>query len=74
MIPNGAANPGQNTGYANQLTTSGANTGAALITLTSGALPTISSANVSLDATTQTANVNTNQGMVGTGGAVGTMA
>ena len=75
MIPNGAANPGQNTGYANQLATSGANTGAAVITLTSGALPTISSANVSLDATTQTTNVgDTNSGTVGTGGTVGTMA
>jgi len=75
MIPNGTANPGQNTGYADQLTTSGANTGAAVITLTSGALPTISSANVSLDATTQTTNVgDTNPGMVGTGGTVGTMA
>ncbi|HUN55617.1 MAG TPA: SdrD B-like domain-containing protein, partial [Smithella sp.] len=75
MIPNGAANGGQNTGYASQLTTSGANTGAAVITLTSGALPTISSANVSLDATTQTTNVgDTNSGTVGTGGTVGTMA
>ena len=49
--------------------------GSAMITLTSGALPTISSANVSLDATTQTANVgDTNSGTVGTGGTVGTMA
>ena len=75
MIPNGAANPGQNTGYANQLATSGANNGAAIITLTSGALPTISGDNTSLDATSQTANVgDTNSGTIGTGGTVGTMA
>ena len=74
MIPNGAANPGQNTGYANQLATSGANAGTAVITLAS-VLPTISGANTGLDATTQTTNVgDTNPGTVGTGGTVGTMA
>lgn len=74
MIPNGLANPGQNTGYANQLATSGANIGAAVITLGS-ALPTITDANTILDGTTQTTNVgNTNSGTVGTGGTVGTMA
>ena len=75
MIPNGVANPGQNTTYTNQLTSGGANNGAAVITLTSGVLPTISGNNVSLDANTQTANVgDTNSGTVGTGGTVGTMA
>jgi len=75
MIPNGQTNPGQNTGYTNQLATSGANAGAAVITLTTGVLPTISGANTSLDATTQTSNVgDTNSGTVGTGGTVGTMA
>ena len=74
MIPNGAANPGQNTGYANQLTSGGANNGAAVITLTTGALPTISGDSTTLDGTTQTTNVgNTNAGVVGTGGYVGTM-
>jgi hypothetical protein len=77
MIPNGVANPGQNIGYANQLTAAGANAGAARITLAS-ALPTISGANTILDGRTQTANVRatagggeTNSGQVGTGGTVG---
>ena len=75
MIPHGTAVPGQNTGYADQLTSGGANNGAAVITLTTGVLPTISGDNTSLDATTQTANVgDTNSGTVGTGGTVGTMA
>lgn len=66
MIPNGAANPGQNTGYANQLSA-----GVASIALTA-ALPTITDANTRLDATTQTINVgNTNAGSVGSGGVVG---
>ena len=80
MIPNGVANPGQNVGYANQLTVGGANGGAARITLTS-ALPAITGANTSLDARTQTANVRataggaeTNPGQVGSGGTVGTSA
>jgi len=80
MIPNGVANPGQNTGYANQLTSAGANAGAARITLAS-ALPAISGASTSLDARTQTANVRataggaeTNPGQIGTGGSVGTNA
>ena len=69
MIPHGTAVPGHNTGYADQLTSGGANNGAAVITLTSGALPAISGNNTSLDATTQTANVtDTNSGTVGTGG------
>jgi parallel beta-helix repeat protein len=77
MIPNGVANGGQNTAYANQLTPSGANAGAARITLAS-ALPAISGASTSLDGRTQTANVRasaggaeTNPGQVGTGGTVG---
>ena len=75
MIPHATAVPGQNTVYADQLTSGGANNGAAVITLTSGVLPTIIGNNVSLDATTQTTNVgDTNSGTVGTGGTVGTMA
>ena len=75
MIPNGVANPGQNTGYANQLTAAGANAGAARITLAS-ALPDISGANTTLTGGTQTANVRsggleTNPFSVGTGGTVG---
>ncbi len=80
MIPNGVANPGQNVGYANQLTVGGANGGAARITLAS-ALPAISGANTILDGRTQTANVRatpggaqTNPAQVGTGGTVGTSA
>ncbi len=78
MIPNGVANPGHNTGYANQLTTAGANAGAARITLAS-ALPALSGASTILDGRTQTANVRataggaeTNPGQIGTGGTVGT--
>ncbi len=80
MIPNGVANPGQNTSYANQLVTAGANAGAARITLAS-ALPVISGASTILDGRTQTANVRstaggaqTNPGQIGTGGTVGTSA
>jgi uncharacterized repeat protein (TIGR01451 family) len=80
MIPNGQANPGHNTGYANQLATTGANAGAAVITLAT-ALPAISGTSTRLDATTQTANVRatpgggeTNSGTVGTGGTVGVSA
>lgn len=66
MIPNGVANPGQSTSYANQLTG-----GVAVITL-NAALPTITTSNVRLDATTQTINVgNTNTGTLGSGGTVG---
>ena len=80
MIPNGVANPGQNVGYANQLTAAGANAGAARITLAS-ALPALSGASTILDGRTQTANVRatpggaeTNPGQIGTGGTVGTSA
>jgi hypothetical protein len=66
MIPDGAANPGQNTGYGNQLTG-----GVAVITL-AGALTTVSGTGTRLDATTQTVNVgNDNAGTLGTGGTVG---
>lgn len=66
MIPNGSANPGQNTTYANQLTG-----GVAVITLAT-ALTTVSASSTRLDATTQTVNVgNTNSGTLGTGGTVG---
>ena len=78
MIPNGVANPGQNAGYANQLTVGGANGGAARITLAS-ALPVITGTNTILDGRIQTANVRataggaeTNPLTVGTGGTVGT--
>jgi hypothetical protein len=78
MIPNGVANPGQNAGYANQLTPAGANAGAARITLAS-ALPVISGANTILDGRTQTNDVRaspggaeTNPFQIGTGGTVGT--
>ena len=77
MIPNGVANPGQNATYTNQLTTLGANAGAARITLGS-ALTVISGASTILDGRTQTANVRatpggaeTNPFQVGTGGTVG---
>jgi hypothetical protein len=78
MIPNGVANPGQNVGYANQLTVGGANGGAARITLAS-ALPAITGANTILDGRIQTLNVRataggaeTNPLTLGTGGTVGT--
>ncbi|HTO70092.1 MAG TPA: hypothetical protein VMR31_09555 [Myxococcota bacterium] len=77
MIPNGVANPGQNAGYANQLSGAGANAGSAVITLAS-ALPTITGTNTILDGRIQTANVRstpgggeTNPFSVGTGGTVG---
>lgn len=80
MIPNGVANPGQNTSYANQLVAAGANAGAARITLAS-ALPVLSGASTILDGRTQTANVRataggaeTNPGQIGSGGTVGTSA
>ena len=61
MIPNGVANPGQNIGYANQLTVGGANGGAARITLAS-ALPAITGTNTILDGRIQTANVRATAG------------
>lgn len=80
MVANALAHPGHNTGYTNLLTVGGANDGAVRITLT-GALPTITGTNTSLDGRTQTANVRatvggaeTNPGSVGTGGTVGTGA
>lgn len=66
MIPNGAANAGQNTGYANQLTG-----GIAVIALAT-TLTATSGSSTRLDATTQTVNVgNTNAGTLGSGGTVG---
>src|SRR5678815_2825958 len=50
MIPNGAANAGQSTAYANQLSVAGV----AVITL-NAVLPALSSGNTRLDGTTQTA-------------------
>ena len=67
MIPNGAANPGQNTAYDDQLSASGV----AVITL-DGALPAIAGSSTRVDGSTQTVNVgNTNTGTLGTGGTVG---
>jgi len=54
MIPNGVANPGQNSSYTNQLTTYGA----ARISISS-ALPNITAANTVIDGRTQTNNVRT---------------
>lgn len=66
MIPSGAANAGQNTGYTNQLTG-----GVAIIALTA-ALPTVTGNNTRLDATTQTVNVgNTNAGTLNFSATVG---
>lgn len=66
MIPDGSANPGHSTGYANQLTG-----GVAVITL-AGALTTVTGPSTRLDATTQTANIgNDNSGTLGSGGTVG---
>jgi trimeric autotransporter adhesin len=66
MIPNGAANPGQNISYANQL-----NNGVAVINLVSE-LPPIDGSKTRLDGSTQTTNVgDTNSGQIGTGGTVG---
>jgi uncharacterized repeat protein (TIGR01451 family) len=60
MIPNGGANPGQNTSYTNQLTS-----GVAIINLAS-ALPDITGAKTKLDGSTQTTNIgNTNSGIIG---------
>jgi uncharacterized repeat protein (TIGR01451 family) len=72
MIPNGTARPGLlasgSGGPASQLNASGV----AVITPTA-ILPTITGANTSLDATTQTFNIgNTNGGTLGAGGLVGT--
>jgi trimeric autotransporter adhesin len=72
MIPNGVANPGQNTSYSNQLTS-----GVAVINLASD-LPTITDTKTRLNGGTQTTNVRTtpsgaetNPGQLGTGGTVG---
>src|SRR5688572_12587669 len=66
MIPDGSANPGHHTGYANQLTG-----GVAVIPL-AAALTTVSGASTRLDASTQTINVgNDNPGVLGSGGTVG---
>lgn len=72
MIPNGVANAGQNTSYANQLTTYGAGR----IVLAT-ALPNITDSNTIIDGRTQTNNVKTslgaqtNEGQIGSGGVVG---
>jgi uncharacterized repeat protein (TIGR01451 family) len=61
MIPNGVANPGQNTSYTNQLTNQSTG-GVAVINLVS-ALPDITGTKTKLDGSTQTVNVgNTNNG------------
>ncbi len=72
MIPNSVSNPGQNTGYTNQLTG-----GIAVINLSSGL--SITDPKTRLDGSTQTTNIKatpggaeTNPGQIGTGGTVGT--
>ncbi len=66
MIPDGTVNPGQHSGYANQLTS-----GVAEIAL-AGPLPIVTGTRTRLDASTQSVNVgNTNAGTLGTGGTVG---
>jgi trimeric autotransporter adhesin len=75
MIPNGTANPGHNSNYVNQLTTSGV----AIIQLSSD-LPFITGDRTKLDGSTQSANVKngvteTNPGQIsanGTAGILGT--
>jgi hypothetical protein len=69
MIPGGGAVGGLRSTVPSQLTS-----GVAQITLTS-TLPSIAAASVSLDGSTQTANIgDTNAGWLGTGGTVGTDA
>ncbi len=73
MIPDGAAHPGLlasgNGGPASQLT------GGVAIISPASVLPTITSANTSIDATTQSSNIgDTNAGTLGAGGTVGTAA
>lgn len=66
MIPSGSAAPGHRAGLAGQLTG-----GVAVIELTS-ALPALTSPNTSIDGTVQTTRIgNTNTGVLGTGGNVG---
>ncbi len=74
MIPNGVANAGQNTSYANQLNSYGA----AQINLGTTPLANVTGVNTSIDGRTQTRNVRfsvggseTNSGQSGTGGFVG---
>jgi trimeric autotransporter adhesin len=70
MIPDGAAHPGLRSGLTNQVAGTGGNVNAAVINLASNF--SITDANTSLDATTQTINIgNSNSGTVGTGGIVG---
>jgi trimeric autotransporter adhesin len=70
MIPDGAAHPGLIAGLVNQVAGTGGNANAAVINLASNL--SITDANTSLDATTQTINVgDSNSGTVGTGGIVG---
>jgi trimeric autotransporter adhesin len=70
MIPDGAAHPGLIAGLVNQVAGTGGNANAAVINLASNL--SITDANTSLDATTQTINIgNSNSGTVGTGGIVG---
>ena len=72
MIPAGTTKPGLNSSSTNQLATSGGNVNAIAIQLTT-ALPAITAADTSIDATTQTTNVgNTNTGA--TTGAINPLA
>jgi uncharacterized repeat protein (TIGR01451 family) len=74
MIPNGTARPGllasTNNGPASQLNANGV-----AVISPGSVLPTITSPNTSIDATTQTINIgDTNSGTLGTGGPVGNIA
>ncbi len=70
MIADGLAHPGLRAGLTNLLTTTGGNTGAAVITPSTRYV--ITGDNTNLDGRTQTTNVgNNNLGNVGTGGTVG---
>jgi uncharacterized repeat protein (TIGR01451 family) len=70
MISNGLAHAGLTAGFPNLLATTGANSGAAVISPSLHYV--ISDSNTNLDGRTQTTNVgDTNTGTVGTGGTVG---
>ncbi len=73
MIPDGTAHPGLSSTYATGLNGTGGNANAAVIALSTQLV--ITDNNTSIDARTQTTNVSdSNSGVVGTGGTVGTDA
>ncbi len=70
MVPKGSASPGILGTVPSQLTN-----GVAIITVGASELPAITDPNTTIDGTTQTTNVgDTNAGVTGTGGTVGTSA